>query len=317
MTRVSNAIKTFISIIIILSVSVFFYKTFQRNWSSIQLHRFEINYVFLSSSFITILSTYLISTYGWYITINSISNRNDLSFSQSIAIVNASNLTKYIPGKIWSFSLQMYWLANIGYSKALILYVNIINIIISIITTIIVGLAYLLYSPNRFPFAATLALLLIFILIDICFIEFNSVIFNRIIMLLNKILKCNIKHFDVTKKLLLHLHVIHIGAAFILGVGAYLLCLGIGFHIEPGKILLVMSSLLLSDVIGFLAVIVPGGLGVREGFMYMMLGGALSGSLSLILPIASRIVNMLVDIFLGVIALKLMRNFINEGYIKT
>ena len=36
---------------------------------------------------------------------------------------------------------------------------------------------------------------------------------------------------------------------------------------------LVMSSMMLADVIGFLAVIVPGGLGVREGVMYLMLAG--------------------------------------------
>jgi uncharacterized membrane protein YbhN (UPF0104 family) len=265
-------------------------------------------------SFIAILITYLLSTYGWYITINTLSHGSKITFTQSIASVNASSLTKYVPGKIWSYALQMYWLVNIGFSKSLIIYVNIINLFVSIIASVITGFAYLLFASDRFPIAATLPLLLMFIVLDICCVKFNSTIFNGAISLVNSRFKRDIRYFDVPKKLMLHLHIIHFVAAIVFGVGAYLLCFGIGYHVESGKALLVMSSLLLSDVVGFLAVIVPGGLGVREGIMYVILGGVSTGSLSLILPVASRIMNMLVDIFLGVIALTLLKNFIKTGW---
>jgi uncharacterized membrane protein YbhN (UPF0104 family) len=243
-----------------------------------------------------------------------LSDRARITFPQSIATVNSSSLVKYLPGKIWSYALQMYWLVNAGFSKSLIVYVNIINLFISIITSVIVGFTYLLFSSTKFPFAATLSLLLVLVVLDICCMAFNAAIFNGMISLVNKLLKRDIKYFNISKKLMLDLHLIHFGAAFTFGAGAYLLCLGIGYHVESDKILLVMSSLLISDVIGFLAIIVPGGLGVREGVMYLILGGATPGSLSLILPVASRIVNMLVDIFLGVIALRLLKNFINTDW---
>jgi uncharacterized membrane protein YbhN (UPF0104 family) len=245
--------------------------------------------------------------------INSLSERAKITFPQSIATVNASSLVKYLPGKIWSYALQMYWLVNGGFSKSLILYVNIINLFISIITSVIIGLTYLLFSSTKFPFAVTLSLLLLLVLLDICCVAFNAAIFNRGLSLLSKMFKRHIKYFDISKKLMLDLHLIHFVAAFSFGVGAYLLCFGIGYHVEHDKILLIMASLLLSDVIGFLTVIVPSGLGVREGVMYLMLGGVSQGSLSLILPVASRIVNMLVDIFLGLIALILLRNYTNTG----
>ena len=68
-----------------------------------------------------------------------------------------------------------------------------------------------------------------------------------------------------------------------------------------------MSSMMLSDVIGFLTVIVPGGLGVREGVMYFILKGDTPKTLSLILPIASRIISMLVDVTLGTIGIVLLK----------
>jgi uncharacterized membrane protein YbhN (UPF0104 family) len=203
----------------------------------------------------------------------------------------------------------MYWLVKAGFSKSLIVYVNLINLSISIITSLIVGLGYLLFSPGIFPFMVIFSLLLILVLFDVFFIIFNSSVTNGMISLFNRMFHRDIKYFDISHRLLIDLHLVHFLAAFCFGIGAYLLCNGIGFVVAPGKILLVMSSLLISDVIGFLAVIVPGGLGVREGVMYLMLNNVSTGALSLILPIASRIVNMVVDVVLGTTAFALLRKF--------
>ncbi|MGE5172405.1 MAG: hypothetical protein ACM3MD_01095, partial [Betaproteobacteria bacterium] len=176
--------------------------------------------------------------------------------------MNTSSLTKYIPGKVWSYALQMYWLVNAGFSKSLIVYVNLVNLAISIITSLIVGLGYLLSSPDIFPVMVVFPLLLALVLFDVFFIKFNASVTNGMISLFNRAFHRDIKYFDISHGLLVYLHLIHFLAAFCFGIGAYLLCIGIGFEVTPGKILLVMSSLLISDVIGFLAVIVPGGLGV-------------------------------------------------------
>ena len=58
----------------------------------------------------------------------------------------------------------------------------------------------------------------------------------------------------------------------------------------------------------FLAIMVPGGLGVPEALMYDMLGGAAKGSLALVFPVASRLMNMFVDVTLGVVAFRLLRS---------
>jgi uncharacterized membrane protein YbhN (UPF0104 family) len=125
----------------------------------------------------------------------------------------------------------------------------------------------------------------------------------------NRILKRGIGHYHLPGKLFFQLHLINLLAAFCFGIGAYFLCFGIGFDVAGRDIFPVMSSMMLSDVIGFLAVIVPGGLGVREGVMYLILKEDASKALSLILPIASRIVSMLVDVTLGTIGIVLLKKF--------
>jgi uncharacterized membrane protein YbhN (UPF0104 family) len=309
MITAGNAAKRALALIIIFGVTFFFYKSFQGNWTSIRSHALKLDYLYLIVSFVSILITYLLSTFGWHLALNTLSSVSKITYHQSVATVNASSLTKYVPGKVWSYALQMYWLVKAGFSKSLIVYVNLINLSISIITSLIVGLGYLLFSPGIFPFMVIFSLLLILVLFDVFFIIFNSSVTNGMISLFNRMFHRDIKYFDISHRLLIDLHLVHFLAAFCFGIGAYLLCNGIGFVVAPGKILLVMSSLLISDVIGFLAVIVPGGLGVREGVMYLMLNNVSTGALSLILPIASRIVNMVVDVVLGTTAFALLRKF--------
>ena len=143
-----KAIISILSLAIIIGVAFFFFKAFNKNWASVHSYEFEFNYMFLFLSFAAITVNYLLSTSGWHIALNELSGRARFTFPQSVATVNASRLVKYIPGKVWSYALQMYWLVNAGFSKALVLYVNIINLLISIITTLTVGLAYLFLSSS-------------------------------------------------------------------------------------------------------------------------------------------------------------------------
>lgn len=97
------------------------------------------------------------------------------------------------------------------------------------------------------------------------------------------------------------------------GAGAYLLCLGIGFQAPVGKMLAIMSSMMISEVVGFLAVVTPAGLGIREGTMYLVLKDLSSGGLPLLLPFAAGIVNMLVDVYFGAMGLVLLKTSCDPG----
>jgi hypothetical protein len=145
------------------------------------------------------------------------------------------------------------------------------------------------------------------LVIDACSVLFNRAILNGLITLINRLLKREFAFFHVDKALLVKLHVIQFAGAVASGLSAYLFCFGIGYRIDVDRTLVVIGSSALADVAGFLAIMVPGGLGVREALMYEMLGGASKGSMALVLPVASRLMSMFVDVVLGAIALRLLR----------
>lgn len=306
MSRARDTAKLALSTVVLACIAFFFYRAFKVNWATVRAQHFELSYGFLFAATLCILITYLIPTYGWQLTINALSAGKQVSFSQSVAVVNAANLVKYVPGKIWSYALQMYWLADRGFAKSLVVYVNIINLFISLVTSLIVGVALLLPTPERFPLALSATALLALLIVDVIALKFHDGLFRWLIAVHNRFAKRQLQYFETSTRLIVELHVVHLIAAVAFGLAAYFTCLGIGYPVQLSQAPLLMASLLLADTIAFAALFVPGGLGVREGIMYAMLGGAASGPLALTLPIAARVLHMLVDVLLGGTALRLL-----------
>ncbi len=308
-----DAAKLIVSSVALLCIAFFFYRAFQANWATISAQGIELHYGYLFGGWLCIVATYLAPTYGWQLTVNALGGGPRLTFSQSYAVVNASSLTKYIPGKIWSYALQMYWLSAAGFPKALVVYVNAINLFISLVSSMLVGVLLLLPAGSQFPLWLTASAVIGLLLVDLVALKFHDALFAWIVNTYNRWFKRELQYFRISTRLVLELHAIHLFAAFAFGLAAYFVCLGIGYPVPVSRAPLFMASLLLSDTIAFAAVIVPGGLGVREGIMYAMLGGAASGPLALLLPVGTRILHMLVDVALGVVAIRLLRQLNAHG----
>jgi hypothetical protein len=304
-----RAIKYLVYALVLAAIGFFFYRAFQKNWDKVRAHEFVFDYFALAVALVALIGTYLIATFGWHRSINALSRGEKLEFSHSVAAVNSSNLAKYLPGKFWAYALQLYWLSGAGFGKALVTYVNVINLGISIVTTLIAGLLLMLWSPGQLGFGATLGALIAVAFADILGVKFHAPLLRSVLSLVNRVLKRDLQYFEPPPRVWLELHLLHLLAAFAFGLAAYFTALGIGYSLPLARAPQLMSALLISDLVGFVAVFVPGGLGVREGFMYMMLGGGSSGALALTLPLAIRMLNMVVDLGLGGIALHLSRGF--------
>jgi hypothetical protein len=306
MSKVRRVLKPILSMALVLGAMYFFYRAFQRNWESVREHPFQVRPVYLSVAALGAVATSLLGTFAWSTSLNGLSSQR-IGFRQSVAAVNASGLTKYIPGKIWSYALQMYWLDGLGFSKALIVYVNLVNLAISLGTSLIVGFACLSVSSAPLPLSVLLGALGALLVLDTGVVLFNKSLLKWAFALLGKVSKRKLSYFHAEPSLLVRLHAIHGLAALTSGLGAYAFCFAIGYPLSFDRGLVVIGSSLVADVAGFLAIVVPGGIGVREGLMYAILGGHTTGSLAIVMPVASRLLNMAVDIVLGAVAFKLLR----------
>jgi hypothetical protein len=56
-------------------------------------------------------------------------------------------------------------------------------------------------------------------------------------------------------------------------------------------------------IVGYLSALTPGGIGVREGLMFLMLGRVSTPEAAVILPIVSRLLYLVVEVLLGAVGL--------------
>jgi uncharacterized membrane protein YbhN (UPF0104 family) len=295
-------IKISLSVLLVALFIGFFYKEFKANWESVRTFKLIITWPYFFLGLLTMILNYVCTTLSWHIGINGLDNRKKLTLAQSISLVNISQLGKYIPGKLWSYMVQIYWLSSKGFPKATILYLNVITTVLPILVSLVLGGLLLIMLPNwshlksEILFFVVCLLIVNVILLNQNFLKFFIDIFSRITR--KKVSFCQISSCRI-----IFMQLIYVIGAFLWTLAGCLIALGIGFEMDSLRIIFVSSSMLLGDVIGFLVLIAPGGLGVREGTMYMILKGTGVIYFALIFPIVIRLLSIVTDLVVGIASL--------------
>jgi uncharacterized membrane protein YbhN (UPF0104 family) len=292
-----NLIKYIIGFLVVAGAGYFFIKEFYDNYDSISKFNFKINWFYLLTSQLLLILVSISGTYFWQLLMKIITSQQ-ISFRESLAIVNTSQLTKYLPGKVWSFAFQMLLLSKKGISKTVVLYANLFLAVTSLFASAFLGLLYFAcFSPNQPAF--WLPLFFVFLIIYFGFIFLNQPCLKLLVKIVRKLFNKTINYTHIDVKWIVIFQLVYLLANAIFGFTGYLLALGLGFSVSVQDIFAISASLIIADMIGFIVLIAPGGLGVREGIMFTLLAALGDKNIALILPIGARIEGMISDLMLG------------------
>ena len=297
-----------ISFIVLLLMLYFFYKEFRNNWNIFHKYYFNINLIYIIIAFFSIFFAYIIDTFILHICINKHIARRRIPFLTNIAIFNTSNILKYIPGRIWGYMAQVLFFSKKRISKSEVLYVNFICFIGNFFSSILLGILCVIYYFPILEYKIKL-ILLIFLILDLTFIFWNTTLINILIRFINFHFNMEIQILHTSKFLLIGIQLVYLIHWYFVGLGGYLLAQGIGLEISFTNFYAILASMSLSWVIGYLSVITPGGLGVREGVMYVILNQVTNVQTALLMPIATRLLYLLVELALGFIGFLLAVKF--------
>lgn len=310
--RARTVLQVCAALVIVAAVVFFFRAQFVKNWDQVRNVHIRIDYLLLLLSLAGTATSYLVNTAAWKYGINLFSTRRPFSFTQSIGMVNATQLTKYIPGKVWGYAMQATLVDRQEFPVSTVLYINIFLALSSAFICLLVGGVYLVFSSLLLArlvlVLATAAVLLIYIF----FLAFNSSFFSFLTKILGRILKKPINFRRMTFGQTMWLQVLSLASSAALGLSALFCAAGLGVSMDGKLAYSIFSGFLVSDTVGFLAFLVPGGVGIREGLFYLLLREHGGESLALILPIVMRLLSMFVDAALGVLGLVYLRKYVKE-----
>jgi len=297
-----KVLQYILTLAIIFAVGYFFYLEFKKNWDAIRAYHFAINFYYIVASIFVITIGFLVDTYIWQIFLNDYLPKK-LNFFESIALYNTTAMLKYIPGRIWSYTAQLALMSSKGISKTVLIYINMICFICLVFVSSIYALYYYLFYLQMTPWEISILIFILLITLDFVFVIWNTPIINYLIIPINRIFKREIQPIKTRKLLLIYVQLVYLLSYIPMGIGMYFLAKGIGMEIPFFSILPIIATLSVSLVLGYIAFFSPGGLGVREGTMLVMLKQFSNVETALILPIAMRLIYIIIELLLGIIGI--------------
>lgn len=288
-----------ISIVATLISIYFLINIFFRNFKKIIDYNININMVCLIIASLLLIFSVLISGVIWHYLLIYTSSK-EIPLITSLIIHNWSWLLKYIPGQLGSVLGKLSILTKKGFTKRSVLISSAYENIFLIIASIIFSIPGLWLFSEKIPTSFNLIIYLSFILISLSLlIIFSRKILNSTQKSIEKLLGINQTKettFLSPQQIILFttLYLIPrstnaIGFVFIV---ASLTVITPNMYIGLGIIFI------LSSLVGLLAFTTPGGLGVREAIMTLLLSGYFPIETASILAILARIVVSVNDVII-------------------
>jgi hypothetical protein len=268
-----------------------------QSWAALSGFRLRLSWLELSAALLFGLTAFLLETRAWQRAINGSVGREEMGIADSVSMVNASGLLKYLPGRIWSYGAQVMWLAKRGIAGAPVVYVNIVCIFCSMVVSSLVGGAYLIHYLA--PATGAWALFLLLLTVHVLGLLFGPRLMASALGPIRRLTGREIVITPVAPALMAELGGLYVLTWGCMGAAGYYSGRGVGLAVTSADVMAITASMSVSWVIGYVSAVTPGGMGVREGLMYLILSKVGSAETAVILPIVTRLLYLSIEILLG------------------
>lgn len=293
-------LKRVLTVVVVSIVFYFLITNLVKNWQKIPFDSLHFHSLNLIISYVFLFLNFLIFVEGWRNIM--IKFGHSISFKNAFWIISSSQIAKYVPGGIW-FALGRVYL---GKSRNLKEENVALSVVVETGLTFLVGILLFLLSVSFVSqkiFANFLYIIPIFFLF---LLVLYPPILNRVINFALKILKKpNIK-ITVSYSQILKLSIYFFGLWIAQIIGFYFVINAI-YPMPISKIFTLSATYTLSWMTGFVVIFAPGGLGVREGMMTLLLSPILPAPLAIAISFIARIWITLFEIVIFFVGLLVKR----------
>jgi len=288
--------KLFFNILIYLSLAFLVYYLYRYNY--IDIKGLSFNLWYLTASIFFLWAGFVASTIGW----KKVLNIHGIPVKSSDAIIShgLSVFAKYIPGKVWVILGRASKISIGGYPLKTTSFASLKEQLVYVWLGLIQALVFFCVSKGN----VELLLLVILLIVGLTLFNFSGWFRQTLAFFFKKIFK---KEFDVPRVSPKELF------GLIGYIAFYWLLWDVAFWLFVKSVFSDTSVLVsfifpLSVTLGLLAVIVPGGFGVREGLIVVGLTSfGVPLELAASISIAARLWFISGEIFLFLLALGLVR----------
>lgn len=278
----SKALKRILTTSVIVIIFAFLIRNLIANWSKIPFESLHVNVVLIILSFCALVLNFLCYSKSWQEIMRALGA--PITFAQSIWMIATTQIGKYVPGKVWYMVGRVYVgrqarLDGKSLALSMVLEVCLLHVtggIIFLISTLISGNYHIGW------------LIISIILISIAIVVLHPRILGRVANFFLRILKKPQIESTLTYRQIIRISVYFFGLWISQVIGFYLLVTAI-YPIPLYYVLHLAAAYTLAWISGSVAVFAPGGLGVREGVMTLMLSPIIPTPLAIAISFITRV----------------------------
>jgi uncharacterized membrane protein YbhN (UPF0104 family) len=273
-----KAIKVIAQLIIILVIGYFFGERLYNSWSQLGAYDFRLNIFYFFISLVFLGAGFFLVSFGWSLILSNLGKK--IKTRKAFYIWAKSEMAKYIPGMVWTAVGRAYLSKK---DKAKTFLSVLIELKIKVLSSLIVAVA-LIYPLIRE--VINIYIVIIFILAGL--VAVHPRIFESILNIGLKIIKKKKARIKSSYSDMLLVLLLFIISWFIIGFGFSIMAHSV-YSINFSLIPQIIGIFCLSWAAGFLFLIMPGGIGIREGVMVLFLQSYMPVSIAIIISIIGRI----------------------------
>lgn len=277
-----QTIRRVVSVLIILLIFYFLITTLVANWQRIPFSKLRFGFAELAISFIWLFIYLLIFVLVWAKILRELGE--DIRFSEAFWIITTSQLAKYVPGGIWYTLGRVYLCKTKKLNSGIVFLSVIIETCLLLLTSMIIFLIAIAFTQK----AVSVNPLILILIVVVLLFMLHPYFLNRLTNFGLKVLKKPEIKLTIEYKKLLNLSVYFFGLWCAQIIGFYFLINAI-MPISFGEIFNLGGAYTLSWMSGFIVLFAPGGLGVREGMMTLLLSPLLPTPLAIAISFISRV----------------------------
>ncbi len=281
--RISKTVKNIIAVIIAVVIFYFLGRSLYSSWGELVKSDIRFNLLYLILSEVFFISVAFGTSFAWQRTLRLLGA--DMGYWQSFRIIAISLFGKYLPGKVWAIGGRIYLAKQRGVGEAessTALLIETVSLSFAAFAIFFISLGF--YRPHTLPTNIYWSLLLV----PIGLLLIHPKILTMILRILARLTKrsITIPKFGYTDLLKIYLY--YLVLWIIHSMGFYFLTISI-FPASYQLILPLIGAYSISWILGFLVLISPGGLGVREGLLAFFLKFVIPTPIAALMAIVSRI----------------------------
>lgn len=300
--RIPRWLKYTVGTLVITIAFYFLFSRLIRDWRQIPLSQLRFSPLLLCLSFVILVGTHLpLAGSAWGLILAALGDR--IPLGRSIAVMSVTQLGKYIPGKLWFTLGRMSLLKQDGVSEAK----TMVSVVIEIVLALLAALVLLGISVLMVPRAVVpVPVYALFLLVPACVVAVYPPILNRLLRLVLSRLKRPVFELRLSYWRLLLITGMYFADWTLQGVGSYVL-LNSFYPLPVSKLPVMLGGYAISWMIGFLILIAPAGLGVREGIFTLILRMVMPEPVAIISTLLTRIWMSVSEAAVALVCLPLLR----------